>query len=166
MEREYVVPLRRESLKSPRYKRTNKAVKALRAFISKHMKSENVLIGKFLNLKLWENGIRNPPGKVTVRAVKDDDGTVTVELKEIPQVRPKVNKRLARVEKSEGKKVEKPAKVEKPKTEKKTETPAKVEKPKTEKKAEIPVKKTEAPKKELESKPSAKKDKPKKESKE
>jgi large subunit ribosomal protein L31e len=151
MEREYVVPLRRESLKSPRYKRTNKAVKALREFISKHMKSENVSIGKFLNLKLWENGIKNPPHKVTVIAVKDDEGKVTVELKEVPKVRQKVNKRLARIEKSEGKKVE----AEK---EAKKETPKKAE-PKKEAKTEKP----EAPKAD---KPSQKddSDKPKKES--
>ena len=37
-EREYIVPLRREWLKVPTYKRANKAVKALKQFIAKHMK--------------------------------------------------------------------------------------------------------------------------------
>ena len=103
LEREYNVPLRREFLKSPRYKRTNRAVSALRAFISKHMKSDDVSLGRHLNNKLWENGIKNPPHKVTVLATKDDSGKVTVELKDVPKLRPKVNKRLARVVKSEGK---------------------------------------------------------------
>ena len=106
MEREYIVPLRREFQKAPKYKRTNRAVRALRDFISKHMKSETVLIGKHLNDKMWANGIRNPPHKVSVKAIKDSDGKVSVELKELPVVREKVNKRLTRVEKSENKKSE------------------------------------------------------------
>lgn len=110
MEREYIVPLRKEFQKAPKYKRTNRAVRALRDFIARHMKSENVSIGKFLNLKLWENGIRNPPHKVMVKAVKDSEGKVVVELKDLPLVREKVNKRLARVERSEGKKTEEPKK--------------------------------------------------------
>ena len=101
LEREYVVPLRREFLKTPRYKRTNKAVTALRSFMVKHMKSNDVSIGSHLNQELWKNGIKNPPHKVTVKATKDDSGKVFVELKEIPVTKPRVNKRLARVEKSE-----------------------------------------------------------------
>ena len=42
LERMYVVPLRRDFLKAPRWKRTNRAVKSLKEFASKHMKSEKV----------------------------------------------------------------------------------------------------------------------------
>ena len=38
LEREYVVPLRREWLKVQKYKRANKAIKALKVFIARHMK--------------------------------------------------------------------------------------------------------------------------------
>ncbi len=106
MEREYVVPLRREFQKVPKHRRTNRAMKALRDFISRHMKSDNVSIGKFLNMELWSRGMRNPPHKVVVKAIKDSDGKVVVELKNLPIQREKVNKRLARVEKSEGKKTQ------------------------------------------------------------
>ena len=84
LERVYNVPLRKEYMKAPNWKRTPKAVKALREFISKHMKSENVVIGKYANQLLWKNGIKNPPHHVKVNAVKDDKGKVMVELVELP----------------------------------------------------------------------------------
>ena len=80
LERTYTVPLRRAFVNTPRHRRTNKAVKTVRAFMQKHMKAERVKIGQHLNRFLWENGIRNPPGRVTVTARKDDEGIVTVEL--------------------------------------------------------------------------------------
>lgn len=80
LERTYNVPLRREFLKSPRYKRTNRAVRALREFLQRHMKSDDIRIGKFLNLFLWERGIRNPPHHVKVNVIKDDKGTVRAEI--------------------------------------------------------------------------------------
>ncbi len=48
----------------------------------RHMKvdEEHVWIDKSVNEKLWENGIRNPPNKITVQAVRFDDGLVEVSL--------------------------------------------------------------------------------------
>ncbi|MFC1753718.1 50S ribosomal protein L31e [Thermoproteota archaeon] len=80
LERTYIIPLRREWLKTPRHKRAKKAVKAVKEFIEKHMKSDNVKVGGHLNLKIWERGIKNPPHKVKVTAIKEDDGMVKVEL--------------------------------------------------------------------------------------
>ena len=102
LEREYNVPLRRETLKAPNYKRTNRAVSALRSFVKRHMKSTDVRISKDLNDKMWKDGIKNPPSKVSIKAVKNDEGRVDVYLKDSVTKRPRVNKRLARVEKSEG----------------------------------------------------------------
>ena len=59
LERVYNVPLRKEYQKAPNWKRTPKAVKALRQFISKHMKSENIIIGRYANELLWKNGMKN-----------------------------------------------------------------------------------------------------------
>lgn|SRR3989338_1092960 len=82
-ERIYTIPLRKEFLKAPRYKRTAKAAKALREFLIKHMKSENVKIGKYLNKEIWKHGAKNPPGKVQVKVTKDDD-LVKAELINAP----------------------------------------------------------------------------------
>jgi len=85
LERVYNVPLRREFLKAPNWNRSKKAVKALREFIIKHMKSENVLIGKYVNQQIWKDGIKKPPHHVKVNAIKDDKGVVKVELVELPK---------------------------------------------------------------------------------
>ncbi|WP_456482369.1 50S ribosomal protein L31e [Methanopyrus sp.] len=80
-ERVYTVPLR-EARKAPLKKRAPRAVKALRQFIERHMKAEEVKIGNDVNEKIWERGIKKPPSKIRVRAVKYADGTVEVTLAE------------------------------------------------------------------------------------
>jgi ribosomal protein L31E len=76
----YNIPLRKAGLKTQRHKRANKAVSTVRDFVIKNSKSSDVKIGKHLNLKLWANGIKNVPNRIKVDAIKDDKGTVTVEL--------------------------------------------------------------------------------------
>jgi large subunit ribosomal protein L31e len=80
IERVYNIPLRKKFLKVPRYRRTNKAAIALREFIVKHMKSEDVRIGKHLNQEVWKHGIKNPPHHVKVTIIKEDSGLVKAEL--------------------------------------------------------------------------------------
>ena len=88
LEREYVIPLRKQTNKVPRYKKANKAVKAIKEFLAKHMKVEDrdlskVKLDKFLNEMVWNRGIRNPPAKIKVKAVKEN-GIVKVEAVEMP----------------------------------------------------------------------------------
>ena len=136
LERVYNVPLRKEYMKAPNWKRTPKAVKALREFISKHMKSENVIIGKYANQLLWKNGIKNPPHHIKVNAVKDDKGKVMVELAELPG---KAKREAEKLKESEKKKKEKEKKEEvkkpeaKPAEKKEEKIEAKAEKVKQEK---------------------------------
>lgn len=66
-ERIYTIPLRKEFQKAPIYQRTKKAIKATRAFLIKHLKTENVRIGRYLNEKLTERGMKHPPAFVKVR---------------------------------------------------------------------------------------------------
>ena len=86
VERTLTINIRKEILKVPKYKRAKKAVTAVREFLQQHMKAtqKNVKLGKHLNLKLWEHGIKNPVTRVTVLAKKDDKGIVTAELPNIP----------------------------------------------------------------------------------
>lgn len=84
MEREYNIPLRKEFSKAPRYKKSSKSIRAIKEFISKHMKTDNVVIGKYLNQEIWKNGPKNPPSKVSVKAVKEED-KVKVELVGAPE---------------------------------------------------------------------------------
>lgn len=80
LERTYTIPLRKEYQKAPIYKRTKKAVAALRQFLQRHMKSESIKLGSALNQKLWQRGIRKPPHKVKVTATKDEKGVVHADL--------------------------------------------------------------------------------------
>ncbi|MBW3003539.1 50S ribosomal protein L31e [Candidatus Woesearchaeota archaeon] len=81
-DRTYNVPLRKEWLKTPKYRRSKKAMIALKEFLARHMKVEikNVKIGKHANLKIWERGIRNPPHHIKVNVSKDDEGIVKAEI--------------------------------------------------------------------------------------
>jgi len=83
IERTYNIPLRREFQKVPKYKRAKKSIKAIKEFLSRHLKQEDfkkIKLGSNLNLKIWEHGIKNPPHHVKVNAIKTDDGTVYAEL--------------------------------------------------------------------------------------
>ncbi|MFZ5954894.1 MAG: 50S ribosomal protein L31e [Nanoarchaeota archaeon] len=89
LEREYVIPLRRKVQKVPRYRRAKKAVKVLKEFLAKNMKVEErdfgkIKIDKFLNQEIWFRGIKNPPAKIKVKAIKKN-GIVYAELAEIPE---------------------------------------------------------------------------------
>jgi len=82
IERTYIIPLRKEWQKAPKYKRAKKAVTGVKRFLKRHMRVtvENVKIGKALNEELWKHGMRNPPAKVKVNITKDDQGLVKAEL--------------------------------------------------------------------------------------
>lgn len=70
LKREYVVPLRRKTQLAPKWRRSKKAVSVLKEFIQKHMKTENVVVCSELNDFIWAKGGKNPPGKVSVIALK------------------------------------------------------------------------------------------------
>jgi large subunit ribosomal protein L31e len=76
MERTYIIPLRKEWLKVPKHRRAKKAINAARQFLQKHMSTENVKLGRHLNMAMWQNGMRNPPHKIEVHVemVKDSEG--------------------------------------------------------------------------------------------
>ena len=80
IERTYTIPLRKEWLKSPKYRRAKKAVTAIKDFLIKHMKSEDIKIGKHLNEKIWKHGMKNPPCRIKVNVIKDEKDVVRVEI--------------------------------------------------------------------------------------
>lgn len=86
LERTYIIPLRREWLKAPKYKRAKRAVNALKNFLCRHMKvekhlaSKQIKLGPKLNLEIWKRGIKNPPPRVKVNVSKNDKGIVYAEL--------------------------------------------------------------------------------------
>jgi len=90
LERKYIIPLRKEWMKVPKYKRTSKGVKSIKEFVAKHMKVEDrdtkkVKLDVYLNNELWFRGCKNPPSKIKVVA-KKTGGLVKVELLETPEI--------------------------------------------------------------------------------
>ena len=67
---------------TPRHKRTDRVVNMIKEFAIKHMKSSQIKIDQDLNKYIWQKGKTNPPRKVRVRIVKDEDDQVIVSLYE------------------------------------------------------------------------------------
>lgn len=80
MERIYVIPLRKVK-NVPRTIRSPRAVRLVKEFIKKHMKTEEINIDSSVNEKLWERGMKKPPSKIKVKAT-EEDGIVAVTLAE------------------------------------------------------------------------------------
>ncbi len=67
---------------TPEHKRTDRVVNMIREFAERHMKSKEIKLDQDLNRQLWSRGKTNPPRKVRVKMVKEEDATVTVSLYE------------------------------------------------------------------------------------
>ncbi len=141
LERTYNIPLRKEVMKAPRYMRANKAIRTVRSFLQRHMKSQIVKLGPYLNSKVLEHGRKNIPHHIEVKAVKDKENIVKAELasaKDLNFIKPKVEEKEGTVKlkiPGLGKKKEEPKiTVEKPETkaEAKEEEKKILEKPKEE----------------------------------
>ena len=72
-EKIYNIPLRREVQKVPKYMRANKAIRAIKEYLKKHVK-DDVKIGKYLNQKVLERGKCNSPHHVEVKVTKEERG--------------------------------------------------------------------------------------------
>jgi len=106
-EKEYVIPLRKEWKKVPRYKRANRAINAIKEFLVRHMKIRDrdlkkIKVDKYVNEVIWHRGIKKPPQKIKIKAIKQGD-IVKVELSQMPE---KLKFKKAREEKRERKGME------------------------------------------------------------
>jgi len=80
-ERVYTIPLRAVR-QVPRWRRSKRAMSEIRQYLAHHLSAEQdkVRLDRSINEKIWERGSKNPPNKITVRAMKFDDGVVEAEL--------------------------------------------------------------------------------------
>jgi large subunit ribosomal protein L31e len=77
LSRIYTINLGKAQL-TPRYRRTDRVINMIREFAKKHMKSGEVKLDQELNRHVWQKGKSNPPRKLRVRMMKDEDGIVIV----------------------------------------------------------------------------------------
>jgi large subunit ribosomal protein L31e len=84
-ERIYVIPLAKAK-KESRRKRAPKAIKEIRSFIVRHLKTESFVIDESINKKIWERGIEKIPPrirvKVTEEEVEEEEAAFRVSLAE------------------------------------------------------------------------------------
>jgi len=144
IEREYIIPLRHRWSIVPRYKRTNKAIRAIKEFLVRHMKIrdrdlDKIKIDSYLNETVWSRGIRSPPSKIRVKAIKEGD-IIRVEAVELPTNIKFKKLRKEKVE-STAKDIAKKRKAEKTAAEEEVKEQIKTEEEKEEKKNETGEKK-------------------------
>src|SRR5689334_12101460 len=68
---------------TPQYRRTDRVINIVKEFAKRHMKTDEIKIDQDLNSQIWSRGKTNPPRKVRVKMVKDEEDTVIVSLFEI-----------------------------------------------------------------------------------
>jgi large subunit ribosomal protein L31e len=68
---------------TPKYKRTDRVINIIKDFAKRHMKSDEIKIDQDLNRQIWSRGKSNPPRKIRVRMIKDEDETTIVSLFEV-----------------------------------------------------------------------------------
>ncbi|MGP3667998.1 MAG: 50S ribosomal protein L31e [Candidatus Bathyarchaeota archaeon] len=78
-ERFYTIPLRRAWV-APFPERTPKAIRTLKNFLRRNLKTDNFKIDESLNKIIWRRGIEKPPRNVRVKIVKKDDVYVVYPL--------------------------------------------------------------------------------------
>ena len=80
LERIYTIPFYPKLNSIPRTKRAPRALRIVKEFVARHMKSTDILIDPEVNEYIWSRGIQKPPRKISVRLKKADDDIVEVYL--------------------------------------------------------------------------------------
>jgi large subunit ribosomal protein L31e len=63
---------------TPKYRRTDRVMNIIKEFTQRHMQTDKVKIDQDLNRHIWVRGKTNPPRKIRLRMIKEDDNTVVV----------------------------------------------------------------------------------------
>ena len=81
LERIYTIPLRKTK-DLVRSRRADLAIRDVKRFLSRHMKSETIWLDASVNEALWSKGKFTIPSRIRVRATRFNDGVVEVTLPE------------------------------------------------------------------------------------
>ena len=70
-EKIYTIPLRK-AYRGVKTRRAKKAITIIKEYLIRHMKVDEVKIGKTINESVWSRGIQKPPRKVRIHATLDN----------------------------------------------------------------------------------------------
>ena len=76
---------------TPKYRRTDRVINIIKEFTQRHMQTNKVKLDQDLNRHIWSRGKTNPPRKIRLRMIKEDDDTVIVSSfieEKAPQLEP------------------------------------------------------------------------------
>ncbi len=71
-EKIHTIPLRKAFRGGNRKRRAKKAINIIQEYLLRHMKAEDVKIGKSINDSVWARGIQKPPRRVRIHATLDN----------------------------------------------------------------------------------------------
>ena len=121
VERLYTVPLRRDWLKTPKWRRSKKAISTVKTFLARHTKAKTIKLSRWVNEEVWAKGAKNPPGKITLKVdINKEKSIVKAELAELPAaVKRKLERKKEEEEKAKKVEAKKPKPEETPETKEK-----------------------------------------------
>ena len=70
-ERIYIVPLR-EARSTSRRRRAPKAIRLVRDFMERHLKTDEFIIDESVNERIWERGMEKIPPRVRLRVTEEE----------------------------------------------------------------------------------------------
>lgn len=65
--RDYTIHLAKHTHKTCFKRKTPKAIKAIKDFATKAMKTSDIRVDPKVNKEIWKHGVRNPPKRIRVR---------------------------------------------------------------------------------------------------
>ena len=73
-EKIYTINLSKKVSKAAKWEKSKKSVYFVRDFLKRHMKGDEIKIGKSITELIWKGGNQNPPRKIRIKAIETEEG--------------------------------------------------------------------------------------------
>lgn len=74
VEKIYTINLKKATIKTPRWEKAKKSMSFIREFLKRHMKADEIRIGKSITEKVWMYGGKKIPNKIRIKALETEEG--------------------------------------------------------------------------------------------
>jgi len=79
-EKVFVINIRKGILEKPRWERSKHAVRFVRNFLKKKMKTDKIKLDNSISQAVWARGATKPISKIKVQVEKDEEGVAVAKL--------------------------------------------------------------------------------------
>jgi large subunit ribosomal protein L31e len=73
-EKIFTISIRKSLANAPRWEKSKRGVDVVRDFLKRHMKGDEVKIGKSITEEIWKSGNQHPPSKIRIKAIETEEG--------------------------------------------------------------------------------------------